>query len=71
MSEDDVLDSFFEEDFVMKLLNFKKKTMDTYRSEGSDRIPPSIKLGTRWVYPKEKLIEWARAKGILLPVKKK
>lgn len=65
MGEKEILESFFEEGFIMQLLGYKKKTMACYRSAGrSDLIPPSQKLGVRHVYPKDKALAWFKEKGI-------
>lgn len=69
MGEQDVLDSFFEEEFIIKLTGFTKKTVDNHRSSGSSEIPPSRKLGRRWVYPKREYAEWAKKKGIPVAIR--
>lgn len=69
VGEKEVFDSFFDEEFIMKLTGFGKKTVDNLRSSGSDRIPRSIKIGTRWVYPKKDFSEWAKKKGLPILVR--
>lgn len=63
MSENDILNSFFDENFIMRLTGYSKKTIDNLRSSGSPRIPPSVKLGMRWVYPKKEFADWAKRSG--------
>ncbi len=74
-TEDDVFASYFEEPFVLRFLNYTRGTMaknrclaqktpDRRRIIGNSKIPPCVRMGRRWIYPKADFFRWAQEQGL-------
>jgi predicted DNA-binding transcriptional regulator AlpA len=56
--EDKLKEEFLSEEFVIQFTGFTKKTIQNLRSSGSNKIPPSKKIGAKHVYPVKDFREW-------------
>lgn len=75
MTPRDLLEAFFEEEVIMQLLGYSKKRIKNLRSlasrgenphatMGTRQLPPALKVGSRWVYPKKHFTQWAIEHGM-------
>jgi hypothetical protein len=75
VDENRLFDLFFEETIVLRFLNYTagtirkerclaKKTADRRRILGNSKIPPCVRMGRRWIYPKADFFQWAKEQGL-------
>lgn len=58
---------YLTEEFVMRVTGYSKKSIQTFRSAGSDRIPPGKRVGNRWVYPVKEFEQWIKSRELIRP----
>lgn len=56
----DLADEFYEEGEVLSFLGIKANTI-AWRRSMNKNCPPYIRLGNRYVYPKEQFRKWLNA----------
>lgn len=54
----DLADEFYEEPEVLAFMGIKQMTMRWRRCNAPGKVPPYIKLGDRFVYPKKEFREF-------------
>lgn len=63
MTAEDVMNQYFKEDEMCRLLDIEMPTLQSRRSRGNDH-PPYIKIGRQVLYPKDKYVAWLKAQPL-------
>lgn len=56
--EQKIKEEYLSEEFIMEFTGYSKKSLQTLRSAGSNKVPPSKKVGARYAYPVKDFQAW-------------